>query len=223
MMWHGMIYLSLGSILATAVADPAQQVVSAGTSVRANKTTGRTVSVSRLARRDMSELYGIIRLVNVLGGKPNHARILLAAGREFGIDPVLLASLAYVESNFREKVCSKCGAQGLMQIKPVVARVLGVTDPWDPHQNIMAGAAYLRHCFERYREHPESTYLALAAYNIGPGPLGKLKRSDSAKRFVGKVLRVYNRFTDVPIPIKSRASRRHDTKRSYNRQADARN
>ncbi|MFH1113055.1 MAG: transglycosylase SLT domain-containing protein [Pseudomonadota bacterium] len=216
-----MIYLSLGSLLAVAVAEPVQSAASVA-SAAAGKTTGRTVSTARGVQRESAHLPGIIRLVDVLGGKPEHARSLLGAGREFGIDPVLLASLAFVESSFREKVRSKCGALGLMQIKPLVANVLGVTDPWDPHQNIMAGAAYLRHCFERYRDHPESTFLALAAYNIGPGPVRKLKRSDSAKRFVGKVLRIYNHFTDVPIPAASRASRRQTDKRGYTRQADAR-
>jgi len=222
MIWNGMIYLSLASLVAAGVVDPVQRAASADTSVRASRTTGRTISVSRSVQRDGSELCKTVQLVDALGGKPGHARIFLEAGREFGIDPVLLMSLTFVESSFREKVRSKCGALGLMQIKPLVATVLGVTDPWDPQQNIMAGAAYLRHCFERYREHPRSTYLALAAYNIGPGPERKLIRSDPAKRFVEKVLRVYNRFTDVPIPVNARASRRLDDKKGYKRQADAR-
>ena len=75
-----------------------------------------------------------------------------------------------------------------MQLRPIVIEVLGVTDPWDPHQNIMAGTAYLRNCFERYKHCPNSTYLALAAYNIGPGSVEKLNRSDAAGRFVRKVL-----------------------------------
>ena len=65
----------------------------------------------------------------------------------------------------------------------------------------MAGAAYLRNCFERYKHCPNSTYLALAAYNIGPGPVEKLNQSEAARRFVRKVLRVYNRLTDSPIPM----------------------
>ncbi len=217
MIGHGMIYLSLGSLLAVVVADPVQTAA-----VAASRTPGRTVSTARGVQRDSAELRRLVQLVDVLGGRPEHARMLLGAGHEFGIDPVLLASLTFVESNFREKVRSRCGALGLMQIKPLVANVLGVTDPCDPYQNIMAGAAYLRHCFERYREYPESTFLALAAYNIGPGPVRKLKRSDSAKRFVKKVLRVYNRFAAVPIPTGSRASKRPVYKKGYRKQADAR-
>jgi soluble lytic murein transglycosylase-like protein len=207
MMWRSFLWLSLGTLL-TGTVDVAQaRQVSRELSSATASEVNRQKPGSSSHRKSLGELRKMIRLVGTLGGKPEHARILLGAGGEFGIDPVLLASLAFVESSFRERVSSKCGALGLMQVKPLVMKVLGVTNPWDPHQNIMAGAAYLRHCFERYRKEPNSTFLALAAYNIGPGPVRKLTRSNAAKRFVKKVLRVYNRFTEVPIPIDTGASR----------------
>jgi soluble lytic murein transglycosylase-like protein len=141
------------------------------------------------------------QIVLSLGGKPEHAQSLLTAGKEFQIDPLLLASVTFVESSFRPKAISNCGARGMMQLRSVVLKVLGVENPWDPNENIMAGAAYLKNCFERYAAYPNSTYLALAAYNIGPGSVGKLTGSDAAERFVRKVLRVYNEWTDAPIPV----------------------
>lgn len=133
--------------------------------------------------------------VTAIGGEPHHARVLFHAGREFEIDPFFLASVAFVESNFRPRIQSNRNAKGLMQLRPVVLEVLGVTNPWDPYQNVMAGAAYLRHCFERYAKYDNSTYLALAAYNIGPGKPQKLENSEAASRFVKKVLTVYNRLS----------------------------
>ena len=199
MMWHAMLCLSLGSLCVVAAEEAAARVTSTG---GAPGTAAHAyLSEERSSRLRIKELQRMIRLVDALGGTPEHARILLFAGKEFRIDPVLLASLTYVESSFRQRVSSRCGARGLMQVRPLVLKVLGVTDPWDPYQNIMAGTAYLLHCFERYERHPHSTYLALAAYNIGPGPTRKLMRSDAARRFVKKVLRVYNRLTDDPIPI----------------------
>jgi soluble lytic murein transglycosylase-like protein len=147
------------------------------------------------------ELAKLKAIVNSLGGKPEHAKIIQSAGREFKIDPVFLAAVTFVESSFRPDAASNKGARGLMQLKPIVLNVFGVTDPWDPHDNVMAGAAYLKHCFERYAKQPNSTYLVLAAYNIGPGPPEKLNNSEAAERFVKKVLLVYNRFTDIPIPV----------------------
>jgi len=150
------------------------------------------------------ELRNLEQVVQSLGGKPRHAVILQCAGREFDIDPLLLASLAHVESHFNPMATSKKGARGLMQLRPVVTQVLGVVDPWDPYENIMAGAAYLRTCFDRYADHTNSTYLALAAYNIGPGPVEKITTSDAGERFVKKVLLVYNTLTDVPICLAER-------------------
>jgi soluble lytic murein transglycosylase-like protein len=142
--------------------------------------------------------------VKSLGGAPEHAASLLDAGTEFQIDPLFLAAVTFVESNFKPLAASSRGAKGMMQLRPIVLEVLGVTNPWDPHENIMAGAAYLKNCFERYAGFPNSTYLALAAYNIGPGSAEKLSRSDPAERFVKKVLKVYNRLTDVPISMNQR-------------------
>jgi hypothetical protein len=143
----------------------------------------------------------LTKIVCSVGGKPEHAQSLLSAGREFEIDPVLLAAVTFVESSFKPKAVSNCGARGMMQLRTVVLEVLGVEDPWDPHQNIMAGTAYLKTCFERYARYSNCTYLALAAYNIGPGPVEKLTSSDAAERFVRKVLQAYNRWTDAPIPV----------------------
>ncbi|MBI4964709.1 MAG: lytic transglycosylase domain-containing protein [Desulfomonile tiedjei] len=156
-------------------------------------------------------------MVRCLGGNPDYAGILVSAGKEFDIDPILLTAVTHVESSFRPKAASGKGARGLMQLRPVVLNVLGVTDPWDPHQNIMAGASYLRTCFERYSSEPESTFLALAAYNIGPGPVQKLTRSDAAERFVKKVLSVYNRFTDSPIPVRQKGSKTAEAKKGLAR------
>jgi soluble lytic murein transglycosylase-like protein len=212
MILHGMLFLSLGGMLTglgqdPAVARPEICMPKARPAVVAGQiVAGRKPAVS------IQELENLKSVVSALGGKTDYAKILLTAGREFQIDPVLIAAVTHVESSFRPRAASCRNARGLMQLRPIVLEVLGVTDPWDPHQNIMAGAAYLRTCFERYKQCPNSTYLALAAYNIGPGPVEKLNRSDAAGRFVRKVLRVYNRLTDIPIPITGKALKDSDRK-----------
>jgi soluble lytic murein transglycosylase-like protein len=207
MILHGMLFLSLGGMLTALDRDPAVarpeicMPKARPAIVSGQLSTGRKPTVS------VQELENLKSVVSALGGKPDYAKILLSAGREFQIDPVLIAAVTHVESSFRPRAASSRNARGLMQLRPIVLEVLGVTDPWDPHQNIMAGAAYLRTCFERYKHCPNSTYLALAAYNIGPGPVEKLNSSDAAGRFVRKVLRVYNRLTDTPIPITGKATK----------------
>ncbi len=205
MILHGMLLLSLGGMLTSLDHDPAlakPEICMPKT--RPVVVSGR-ISPGRTGNISAQELENLESVVSALGGKPEYARILISAGREFHIDPVFIAAVTHVESSFRPRAASCRNARGLMQLRPIVLEVLGVTDPWDPHQNIMAGAAYLRNCFERYQHLPNSTYLALAAYNIGPGPVEKLNSSDAAGRFVRKVLRVYNRLTDSPIPITGKA------------------
>jgi soluble lytic murein transglycosylase-like protein len=81
-----------------------------------------------------------------------------------GVDPRLFAALVWSESNFHPAAVSHAGAIGLAQLMPGTAAGMGV-DPWDPVQNLVGGARFLRGQLERFG----SADLALAAYNAGPG------------------------------------------------------
>lgn len=70
------------------------------------------------------------------------------------------------ESSGKSRAVSKTGAQGLMQLEPATARDLGVTDAFDPAQNIIGGIKYLRQLLGRYKG---NVPLALSAYNLGMG------------------------------------------------------
>ncbi len=88
------------------------------------------------------------------------------SAEKYNVPVNLLKSVAKAESNFNPKAVSKAGAQGIMQLMPATARGLGVTDSYDPEQNIMGGAKYLRQMLDRFDGDIE---LSLAAYNAGPG------------------------------------------------------
>jgi soluble lytic murein transglycosylase-like protein len=87
----------------------------------------------------------------------------VAAG--LGIDPNLIRAVIWAESRCNPRARSPKGAQGLMQLMPATAREYGVTDAFDPLQNIRAGARYLRDLMGLFSGNLE---LALAAYNAGP-------------------------------------------------------
>ncbi len=211
MILQSMLLLSLGGMLTVVDYDPALgKPEICMPSLQPPAVTRRANSGRKSVHITARELHDLKVVISSLGGNPSYARILILAGRKFNIDPVFIAAVAHVESSFRPRAASCRNARGLMQLRPIVINVLGVTDPWNPSQNLMAGAAYLRYCFTRYKHYRNSTYLALAAYNIGPGPVKKLNRSDAAGRFVRKVLRVYNRLTDSPIPLTGKALKRLD-------------
>lgn len=114
----------------------------------------------------------------------------LKASETYGVDVKLLKSVAFVESSFRADATSKCGAMGIMQLMPSAAKQYGAEEPYDPEQNIMAGAKILSTFLKRYDGDVE---LTLAAYNAGPGNVKKAGGVPSyAEGYVNKVLKYYN-------------------------------
>lgn len=97
--------------------------------------------------------------------------IIRAASQRFGVREELIRAVIFTESSFRPDAVSPAGAKGLMQLMDRTAASLGVTDPFDPVQNIMGGTRYLAQMLQRFNG---SEKLALAAYNAGPGRLKQL-------------------------------------------------
>lgn len=92
------------------------------------------------------------------------------AAQKYNVPSTLLKAVGKAESDFNVRAVSRCGAQGVMQLMPATARGLGVTDSFDPRQNIMGGAKYLSQMLQKYNGNAK---LALAAYNAGSNNVDK--------------------------------------------------
>ena len=128
--------------------------------------------------------------IDPLARRPFAAEIR-AAARRHGVDPLLVAAIVEVESNFAADAVSPKGAVGLMQLMPV--HFVDAEHPFDPEANLDLGARYLGALERRFSDLP----LALAAYHAGPGAVeraGGRAPYSSTRWYVARVLSVYDRY-----------------------------
>jgi soluble lytic murein transglycosylase-like protein len=136
-----------------------------------------------------------LRTVDPRGRVPAHYEPIIAeAAERHGLSQALIKAVIMAESDFDPRAVSKRGAMGLMQIMPHNLRLLNVRDPFNPRQNIMGGARYLREMLERFGKNLQ---LALAAYNAGPGAVEQYRSIPpfpETQQYIQKVLRYYGIF-----------------------------
>lgn len=121
-----------------------------------------------------------------------------AAAKETLLEPALIQAVIATESHHNPRALSPRGAQGLMQLMPFTAKRFSVRDAFNPAQNILAGARYLRELKDLYNG---DLQLALAAYNAGPEAVNRYGRKIPPFRetmgYVPKVLNIYKNLAKI--------------------------
>jgi soluble lytic murein transglycosylase-like protein len=105
----------------------------------------------------------------------------------------LLKAIIKIESNYNPRAVSPKGAQGLMQLMPATAKRFGVSDVFDPEENIIGGVKFLRYLFNEFGEN--NLELVLAGYNAGEEAVrkygNKIPPYAETRQYVKKVLALY--------------------------------
>jgi soluble lytic murein transglycosylase-like protein len=96
--------------------------------------------------------------------------IIVKAAKKFDVDAALVSAVIKAESDYNPRIVSHKGARGLMQLMPATAKRFGVTNSFDPEENIHGGTRYLRWLLNKFDGNAD---LAVAAYNAGEGNVWK--------------------------------------------------
>ena|SRR5688572_5340665 len=149
-------------------------------------------------------------------GNPLHDAFIVESSRRYGIDPLLIYSQMHQESSFKIRATSHKGASGLMQLMPATARRFGVTQIYDPRQNIDAGVKYMRWLLDTFRG---DVVLALAGYNAGEGAVMKygwnIPPYRETQEYVRRITARYNAISDgtfISLARRSNASAKFEQK-----------
>jgi len=127
--------------------------------------------------------------------------IIEKAAVSASVEPNLLRAVIVVESGFNSRAVSRRGAVGLMQLMPATATRFGVSNPFDPRENVHAGARYLKFLMDRFGQ---DVRLALAAYNAGEQAVdrngGQIPPFAETMAYVPRVLKIYRQLREQPRP-----------------------
>src|SRR5690242_21362601 len=132
-------------------------------------------------------------------GSADVDNFIVESGKRNSVDPLLLYSIMHQESSFKTRAMSVKGARGLMQLMPPTAVRFGVTNIWDPKQNIEGGARCMRFLLDLFEG---DVTLALAGYNAGEGAVMKYgNRVPPYSETQEYVRRIGRRYTLIRDPL----------------------
>lgn len=135
-----------------------------------------------------------------------YQKVIERISLRYQVDPKLVTAVIAAESCFKPKIVSPKGAEGLMQLMPFTAKRFGVSNSFDPMQNIMGGVKYLRFLLKYFKN---DVRLAVAAYNAGEGAVDRYKGVPPYKEtrnYVVKVLKMYGKSDLIVKPSQLNSS-----------------
>ncbi|MBP6002646.1 MAG: lytic transglycosylase domain-containing protein [Pyrinomonadaceae bacterium] len=183
---------------------------------QANASTGKPLMdpPNALAKREAPRSAEVTRLIMAAGsgmkgfttGDSVIDAYIVDSSRRYNIDPLLIYAQMHQESSFKLRATSYKGASGLMQLMPATARRLGVTNIYEPKQNIEGGVKYMRMLLNMFGQ---DVNLALAGYNAGEGAVMKYGNSIPPYAETREyVRRISARYSSITNPSYVRTAKR---------------
>jgi|ERR1700733_5549644 len=169
--------------------------------VKVDTRTGKLVRTLVPAPRTAGEGQSLDQAPDVRG-------LIADAAKNFDVNPLLVDSVIQVESNYNPFAVSPKGAQGLMQLMPATAQRFGVTDSFDPKQNIEAGVRYLKLLQDTFQD----DRLAIAAYNAGEKAVAKYKDVPPYPETVSYVAKVGKKYGQAKRAAGNDNQAKHEAK-----------
>ncbi|MBD0379133.1 lytic transglycosylase domain-containing protein [Paenibacillus sedimenti] len=136
-----------------------------------SSTLGQTTGNIPSALIALNKSYTPLQSVSKESASTQYDNLIEAASKRFGVDSSLVKAVIQQESHFNHRAVSSAGAKGLMQLMDGTGRGFGVTNPFDPQQNVNAGTHFLSNLLKKYEGNEG---VALAAYNAGPNRVDRL-------------------------------------------------
>ena len=125
--------------------------------------------------------------------------------KAMNVDPKLVEAVIQIESSRNARALSNKGAMGLMQLIPETAERFGVTNPWDPHQNVKGGVRYLRYLLSYFEGNVD---YVLAAYNAGENAVDRARGVPPFKETRNYVRKIRTHYKVEKLPFDQVAKNR---------------
>jgi soluble lytic murein transglycosylase-like protein len=176
---------------AFAYADMYETVTEDGTVLYSNVPLAGSLKVMKEEKQD-SKLF--IKNKKERSSGSYHG-IVDEKAKKHNVDPKLVRAVINAESGWNPRAISPKGAAGIMQLMPKTANDMGVSNRFNPEENIEGGVKYLRYLLDKFNG---NMTLALAAYNAGPARVERTGRVPSIPETMNYVKKVMNTYSGGP-------------------------